>query len=487
MRGRAFRGTPNSMALWQPWIAPAHTQHSGFLLGFNLRTGKKVHLFPWTMPTNSTTCQIEGEKNAGKSTFMKTVVPRALGFQARDVLGEPVLMRARLNARKSDRGVSEIAPLSEALHTPVYDLNESGGINLFGLFTEETDIIEVTINIVQEVKGGYLGEKVSLAIMVAVRHMMKEMASIASPSVLEQILRSLTVNDFVAYHKENRSNMLSQFESELRERPMLRQQLQINNDELSVASDCVSAAIVAADCLAQLLYGNYGNVFKGNNSLYDVLSDELTTLNWENLPENAQTVLEAVLMKAESAAIVMKKNRKEGAKDLSRIIPHINMSDEEGGAMKSLMHARFAADRQNKSRAYPTADFRAVQYYSQVTEAGSVGSEIRGLAKEIELGVGYRIIFRQPNDTDFLQRFSKLGMSDPDVEFLPKLEQGQAALWIRDQPPLFFQHVVLSTDYPIIVSNSARMSMSDPTPLAENETYNERLRLRKERELSEVG
>ncbi|HEY8886148.1 MAG TPA: hypothetical protein VIM31_01460 [Candidatus Microsaccharimonas sp.] len=474
------------MALWQPWIAPTHMQHLGFLLGFNLRTGKKVHLFPWTMPTNSTTCQIEGEKNAGKSTFMKTVVPRALGFQARDVYGEPTLMRARLNARKSERGVSEIAPLSDALHAKVYDLNESGGINLFGLFVEETDIIEVTINVVQEVKGGYLGEKVSLAIMVAVRHMMKQMKNIASPSVLEQVLRYLTVDDFVAYHKENRANVLTQFESELKDRPTLRNQLQISNNELNVASEYVSAAIVAADCLAQLLYGNYGNVFKGNNSLYDVLSDQLTTLNWENLPSNAQTVLEAVLMKAESAAIVMSKNKQEGAKDLSKIIPHINMSDEEGGAMKSLMHARFAADRQNKSRAYPTADFRAVQYYSQVTEAGADGSEIRGLAKEIELGVGYRIIFRQPNDTDFLHRFSRLGMSDPDVEFLPQLGQGQAALWVRDQPPLFFQHVVLSTDHSVIQTNSARSSMADPTPLTENLVYNERRALAEKRAVSLV-
>lgn len=150
------------------------------------------------------------------------------------------------------------------------------------------------------------------------------------------------------------------------------------------------------------------------------------------------------------------------------------MSDEEGGAMNSLMHAEAVADFINKSRAYPTADFRAVQYYSQITEAGDAGSRMRGLARQIDLGIGCRIIFRQPDDEDFLQRFSKLGMADVDVSFLPRLKQGQAVIWIRDHPPLYYQHVITTPEIPLIQSNSARTAMSEGVPVWNSEEFTRR-------------
>ena len=476
MRGRAFKGTPTSVAPWQPWIAPSPLQEKGIPLGFGLRTGKMIVFHPWSLPTHSTTFQIEGEKDSGKSTFMKTVMPRLLGLQATDAYGNPTLMRGRINSRKSENGIAEFEPLTRALYSPTYDLGAEASINLFGLFRREADIIEVAINIAQEINGGPIGEHVAHAYMVGIRKMLHDMRDIASPSVLEIVLRKLTLEDFKDYHRANNSEVMAQFADELALRPDLRNQLEITDSEIAVGVKDLDGATQAANYLGQLLRGNYGRAFGGNHSLQDVLSQQLVTLDWENMPENARVLLEAVIRKAEASAIVWSQDPANRGSDLTTIVPHINMSDEEGGAMKSLMHVRFTADRQNKSRAYPTADFRAVQYYSQVTQAGDANSELRGLAQEIELGVGCRIIFRQPNDTDFLQRFSRLGLSDPDVAFLPQLGVGQAMFWVRDRPPVYFQHVVTTAEMPLIQSNSRRKKMNEGTPVWDNPTFQDRAR-----------
>jgi hypothetical protein len=384
--------------------------------------------------------------------------------------------RGRINSRKSEQGVAEFAPLSNALASPVYDIGQQGSINLFGLFVEEADLIEVAINLAHEIAGSKLPAQASIAIMVAMRQLITQVPDAISPTMLEVVLRKLTINDFEDYHRSNRDNALKQFDQQLKERPDLLNQLSIVMPEGTVGDSNLWAARQAADCFSQLVNGNYGRAFGGTNSLYDVLSQQLVTLNWENLPTNAQNILEAVLLKAEASAIVQAKRSLGDNRDLSLIIPHVNMSDEEGGAMKSLMHARFMAERQNKSRAYPTADFRAVQYSSQITQAGDEGSELRGLAQEIENGVGCRIIFRQPNNNvELLERFSRLGMSDLDIELLTRLKRGQAFMLLRDYPPLLFQTVITPDEYELVQTNSARTNMATVTPVWDSETFRERV------------
>lgn len=467
MRGQAFKGNPGSLSLWQPFVTPRHPQAEGIPLGYELRTGKIVMFYPWTLPTHSTTFQIEGEKNSGKSTFMKVILPRLLCLQAADAYGNRTKMRGRINSRKSEQGVAEFAPLADALATPIYDIAAEGAINLFGLFSQEADIVELAIDIVEEVSGQKPAPHVAIALMVAVQSIMASKHVVITPELLEIRLRSLTIVNFQHYHDNTRANLYEDYRELLGAQPSLASDLGLLETAREERRDYIAAAQMAADCFSQLIRGNYGGAFGGKNSLYDVLSEQVVALNWENLPDNAQTILEAVLMKAEASAIVQSKRMIGGERDLSRIIPHINLSDEEGGEMKSVMHARATANRQNKSRAYPTAEFRAVQYYSQVTKAGSAGSELRSLAEEIENGVGCRIIFRQPNDVDFLQRFSRLGMSDTDVAILPHLQTGQAMLWLRDHPPLVFQTVLTPSELPLVQSNSARSAMSASFPMWE--------------------
>lgn len=460
MRGRAFRGSPLAMAAWQPFVTPRPLQYRGIPIGIDLQSGRVVVFHPFGLPTHSTTFVAEGEKESGKSTFMKSLILRSAMLKAWDVYGCPTAWRTRVNSRKSEQGVAEYSLVTEKLHSTVYDIAHGAAINPFGLFTREVDVIDVAISLVQEVAGRKVGEKVSMAIMAALRGIFtSDLRKRVSPAILEIRLRAMTEADFVAYIADNHNRYFKTLQDSSEDTQRLMQQLQITNTNPVIDSSYLEAARFAADCYAQLLYGDYGGVFAGTESLYDVLVKPMLTLDWENLNDKARAILEAVLLKAEASAMSYKKGDDTEGRDLTRILPHLNISDEEGGAMKSLMHLRYEAEKQNKSRMYPTASFRAVQYHTQLTQAGGEGTEMRALAQEIELGVGCRIIFRQPNDPSFLQRFSQLGMSDYNVSLLPQQTRGQAMIFIRDHPVIRFQHILLPSEVPLVQTNSARKRM----------------------------
>ena len=206
----------------------------------------------------------------------------------------------------------------------------------------------------------------------------------------------------------------------------------------------------------------------------NVLMRRVVLLDTEDLPENANTMLESVMMKAETSAIQYDESIIGTDKDRTRIIPHLNISDEEGVAMKSLMHVRYLANFEARARAYATTRWRLYQYSSQVTQAGSVGSEIRSLAAEIDRGVGARFIFRQSNDTDTLHRYSQLGLSDHLVSQLPSFDPGQAVLFVKDRPPVTFQHVRLRREIPLTESNFSRLRLSATQPIYEMPNYRQK-------------
>jgi hypothetical protein len=460
MRGRAFRGSPLAIASWQPFITPRPMQKRGVPIGIDLQSGRVVLFHPFGMPTHSSSFVIEGEKESGKSTFMKSLILRSAALQAWDVDGQPTEWRSRVNSRKPEQGVAEYAPVTETLRSTVYDIGRGAAINPLALFTREADVIDVSINLVQEVAGGPVGEKVSMAVMAALRGIfMSNLRDKVSPAILEMRLRNLTKADFVSYIQDNHNRFFKELNASPEDEVRLKKQLQIDTSTPAVDESYVEAARFAADCFTQLLYGDYGGIFAGTESLYEVLSNPMLTLEWENVNDKSRAILEAILMKAEASAMSYTQAELATGRNPARIIPHASFGDEEAGAVKLLMHLRYEAERANKARMYPTASFRAVQYYVQLTDVGSAGSEMRTLAREIELGVGARILFRQPSDPDFLERFSKLGMSDFNVSLLHQQTQGQMMIYVRDQPVLRVQHVLFPSEVPLVKTNSVRDRM----------------------------
>jgi hypothetical protein len=305
------------------------------------------------------------------------------------------------------------------------------------------------------------------------------------PVLLEQILRGLTLDDFQKFYTDDNNLVHKILEEETQAFPKTLKELQLSptdvgddrpemQDVFTFESRHLQSARQAADIFLEFTRG-FNGVFRGTDDLYDVLCQSTAGLDWYNLPEGSAEIIESALMKAEANALSYKKDSRKGGFDLTKIIPHASFSDEEGEAMNSVFHARFKAQRTNKLRSYPTAVFEAQQYHIQGTQVGDFNSEHRKFAAEIELGVGTYVIFKQPDDSEYLGKYRQRGLPEEYVKLLPKLSRGQAVLFVPGRTPLRFNHFLLPSEVPLINTTEASQQMNNPTPLSEMKEWESRI------------
>jgi hypothetical protein len=471
MRGRVFRGNPESMAAYQPFVGARSLQNKGVPVGPKSHLADLMFFHPFQLPNETVTIVVDGEKGVGKSVFAKSMIMRCSTLQARNTKMQLEKWRTRITSRRSEQGVAEYEAVAKFLHATVFKLGKGNRINLLGLLDNPTDVINASVNIVQQIGQRWNDVRIGPAITIAVYKLFKESPDLVGELMISEVLRGLTLVDFENYRKTTRDLAMANFKDEFEANPLLRSQLNLDYDVTSVDESFVDAAVHAADCFDVLMGSEYGDVFGGKVSLRHVLMQRVVMLDTELIPEIANTVLESVIMKAEATAIQYSEETAGTDKDMTRLIPHLNISDEEGIATKSLMHVRFSVNFEAMARAFATSRWRLYQYNTQRFQAGSADSELRGLAQELDKGVGARFIFRQSDDTDVLERFSRLGLSDQLVEQLPYLEQGEAVLFVKDRPPVRFHHRLVEQEKPLVESNFSRKRVSSTQPIYEMEDY----------------
>jgi len=485
MSGRTFRATTEAAALWQTGIIPAELQSHGCIIGYEQVTGKLVKFWPYSLNAEANYIRFEGMKGKGKSTLMKSLMVRLPIFQARNVERELETFRTRVSSRKPNAGLAEYEPILNMLGTTAHDLAGGKGINIFGLFKTEGEVALFAIYLARLLTNENLPTSVRIAILAGVNKMFTNSNTKAHPVVLEAILRGLTLPDFQKFYTEGNKLVYDILEQENEAFPTTMKELSLRpNDVSGYRPEVITAqsfqtmhtqaAIQAADIFLEFTRG-FNGVFKGTDDLYDVLCEPTVGLDWYNLPEGAAEIIESALMKAEANALSYKKDGNQSGLDLTKIIPHASFSDEEGEAMNSVFHARFKAQRTNKLRSFPTAVFEAQQYHIQGTEAGDAGSEHRKFAAEIEFGVGAYVIFKQPDSSDYLEKYRQRGMPDEYVELLPRLEAGQAVLFVPGRMPLRFNHFLLPSEVPLINTTEASEQMNTHTALSEMKEWKERI------------
>ena len=485
MSGRSFRATTEAAAMWQPGIIPEELQKKGAVLGFEQVTGKLVKIWPYSLNADAHYIRLEGMKGEGKSTQLKSLIVRLPLFQARDVNKNFETFRTRVSSRKPNAGLAEYEPILNLLGTTAHDLAGGNGINIFGLFKSEGEIALFAIYLARHLTNDDLTTSERISILAGVHKMFQDSTRNPHPVILEEILRGLTLWDFEKFYRNDSQLMHKVLEKETEAFPTTINELELapkNIGDDRPEEDTVSSfesrhlhsAKRAADIFLEFTRG-FNGVFKGTDDLYDVLCDASVGLDWYNLPEGAAEIIESALMKAEANALSYKKEDLKDGLDLTKIIPHASFSDEEGEAMNSVFHARFKAQKVNKLRSYPTALFEAQQYHIQGTQAGDEGSTHRKYADEIEFGVGAYIIFKQPDDSTYLEKYSRRGLPDEYVELLPKLNKGQAILHVPGRMPLRYNHFLLPSEVPLINTTEASQQMNNPTPLSEMAEWTERI------------
>jgi hypothetical protein len=498
IKSAAMPGVPESAALLQPWVTSPPLCDVGMLLGPSMETRDPELFHPWRLKEqrriHSTIFEITAQKDHGKGVLAKWIQAGLMKFQAGlGPDGYPEVMRVRNNDRKREKQEPEYGPITEFFGGEVVSLNRAGLINVFDILPgmSELDLIDIAINVAEDVRGLPLTDHMTLAIQVGVWRMLTQSRGIASPEVLEVILRSLDLSDVQAYFDRTNENVLSMFEdyrgrkseeelswlklcmgydpSELtirvNDKDVDAERKEINFTEGQFRHD----AGVASTLYGQLLRGNYGRVFGGMNSLLDKLGAPMVDFDWTDVPPKAATMLEALFFKWQDIAM--------GSPELEHILPHLDIGDEEHEAFNNLMHVRYYSSYIAKARQLKTARFIVTQFESDLLMAGEPGSEIRRHAEKIIRGIAGRFIGQMEKDDETKHRLSQLGISEYDIEFLTIIPMGCFGVTLQGEPIRFVQVIPPPTILKLAETNSAAKAMTETVHWQSIESVRERAQL----------
>ncbi len=485
MRAQTFPGTPATSVLWQPWIAPGQllARIGGVPLGPDLRTHELVVIDPPMLQQmriiHSMIINIFGEKDGGKTTLMRTLCVRLMRLQAGLHRGEPVPMRGRIHSRKPE-GVetdgdtpdedqvseeSEYKALSDCLHSEVFSPAKMGSVNLFDprMNMRYADLLQEAINLCELMGETILSGIEPFVLQIGVWKMQQQFKAFAAPQLLQSVVMTLDPDtDVDAYFDATNGDMLKDFEDELLEDPDLAVQLKatMSRPRNINKQDFMDAAGKVAAYLSQVTHGVTGSIFRGTGSLYDIMSGDMTTIDWDGVDGKARSALSSMLWKWQ-----------ELNPDLR---PHINLNEEAGIWLRSLMEARYQFNYVKRARAYQTIDISSTQYRSDISNIGAPGSELRSLGEGILLGSGLQLFTRQPENDAVLNDLSQLGISDLDLEFMTNLPVGCFGIKAPKRSISFFQLALTKEDWKYNHGNQATASMINRQNVWDNQKFVER-------------
>lgn len=464
-KGRLFNAPPRSAAQWHPFSAPAPLCKSGIPLGINLRTRRIVMFDPWMMKMlgilHSLMILVLGQKGFGKSTLLKTLAIRLAMLQAGQTSGIPNAMRIRMHDRRRETGFGENKLVMDYLWGENIVLNRAQSINLLDLSigTNIWDILDIMVNACELASGRQLENHQPLALQVGVHKLLEHDPRLVSLELLENIIRNLKLIDIDEYYRASDNQLLASYNERFAGRPELLQQLgqSLNGKHHVVESEFQHDASLVAGYIGRILYGEYGRIFGGTRPLDQLLNHPVANWDWSGLTDKARQLLIAMQWKWQM--IAHDNNRTD-------LIPHVNTGDEDHELMSSLMHVRYWAAYSAKARAFSTADFQATQYLSQISQAGAEGSEIRGLAGNILRGVGcYFLGHIGENDTDAEDAYSRLGVSDQDIDVLRQGNPGCFGILVPGHKLTYYQHVITPIEATLVQTNAANDAMVDRVPV----------------------
>lgn len=452
--GKTLQGTPESAALMSPFVTPASPHPQGVLIGlelmFNFPVPLDLYLARQLRLTHSARYQVSGQLDSGKSAFMKALARRTARMKAFDDPDDPTPVDLRVLIH--DRKMGEYRALTETLHSTVIRIGGNERFNPFDprLSMGEVHMVDIAANLCEMAKGNPLTGYEPLALQIGVYMMLQTHQHAPSIERLETIIMNLTADDIRAYYRSNSIVLSAATDQSTTETMAHRmERFQSNQPEkigtLNVGNFMDEAGLVAS-YLGQLRAGRFGRVLGGEASMFDRLTQRVTTIEWEESNQQAQDAVEGILWKWRSVA---KYNR-----DLIKLIPHLEIGDEEGKARgRSPLHLRFMSEAMRDARALHTAGLYATQFVTDTNIAGGDDPSLQAMAEGIENAVAGRIIFQQPNEPAILERLAHYGFSDLDAERVTRMPPFCAAFKLPYQPPIFLRTVLTASDRNITYSN----------------------------------
>lgn len=475
---------PSAAALMFPFITRSHPDAdvTAIDLGPNLAGRGSFWLAPWLMQQQgvikATNCEISGDVNCGKSSLAKSMGLEFAGLQGAPLDGHPQYMTVRYNDRREEGKKGEYSSTVESVHGLVVPLRNYR-INPFDpgvIQATEVDMIETAVSLAEIAKTSGLVGYEGFVQQVAINQMLRQ--GVRDPHVLEQKLRTLNTQGIKDYYAESDSQLLADLKEKYADRPELVAQLGIEMEQPAFIDEyeIQKAAAYMATLWRDIVGPKFGYAFGGNTPLDSVFINRIASYDASGMLPHVETAMNTLFMQYESIGI--------REQDL-RIIPDVSFTDETGVKMENVAFARAREHRARMARRSKEAAFTMTQYVTDTVNAGEPGSPLRRHAEAIDKAIGFRIIGRQLNRPDIVQRLRELEFSKPDIEFITTdMENYCFAFKANGWPPVFFRRHIGKDMKKLVETNTASASMTQPIPLSSDPAAAARIERIRQAELS---
>lgn len=373
-----------------------------------------------------TSVQFLGDRDSGKTAAAQVFAARNSALKAVD----GIRRRVSVDDTRRNAGVPEYKAFAEGLGGRHIDLakyrinflDPKMGMNA----TEQHGVIRAMGETISH-RELSLNERVAL--MVGLHVMNIEAANHASPNLLQPIMSTLGLSDYEHYVRSRNDQTLqgignAAIQEKLRQR--LSGKLNMTANQFRQACESISEMML-------LLLEEYGGIFGGTNSLYDILSDPVVALDFTELDDDTIPLVEMLLWMWRNAAV---------RRHDHNLMAHIELHDENWKRWESLTYGRNMVNHLKKIRGSGAAIIKIMHRPSDVDQVGEIGSRQHSLAmtglRETDV---WFIGKTQHSDFDSLSRFVRLPKRYLDM--LPTLGKGDFIVKIGELMSPFRMHLDL--------------------------------------------
>ncbi len=469
---RTFKGTPRTAALWQPFVSAPHPgTDTGEPWGLNMETkcwycGDEMELRELGI-INGTMWRVDGVRESGKSSFVKYRIRMAAGKQAGvdPLTGRPHWLRTLGLDGKPEGGRPEMQDVFESIGGEIIDpLAGDRKINPYD--PELNDLISMvdkTRTIAELVLKRKPQGYEALAALVGTALMFHKFRRVAKPELLGDIFNGLTKSDAEEFYAERHTSLVEQAREMLTQSSngtvegdlaFIAELEALGNKSSNLPEDeFARAAATMASVMTRFTGEEFDNAFGGGSSLHQQLSGRAVLIDRSRMSAQTREAFDTFYNGWLTFALVH--NRID-------LVPHLRVSEEIQADFESAAYLRALDNLSRKSRAFHMVDIGLTQFGRQLNLVGHPDSEIRQLAKSINMGVTLRAMFRQPYDPDVLDYLvNTVRLSDEDAFLTTGLQQGCYALKIGEQPVLWLQNIIPPSILQDIDTNSVVRRMRE--------------------------
>lgn len=485
MSSRMYSGTSDVTAHFNPWTqnAPVLMREGGFV-GFQRGTGTPVFINPQGNVAEglvkSGNIAIIGPKRIGKDTLCKCLATILGGMQAGvKADGTHIVPSTWVYDLKREAGRGEWTKVAKFYRKDSTVFAKDGRFNLTAHHDGVTaDHHAQLINLVLRAQTGLQPTSYQLLGLQMVIDRFHEFEAPFDPSMVAHHMHRLTKADLKAYMDNGLDDFKERYAERMRtdekfarfmapvfmEAPSIVLHEDLFNRFRQEVVDYASA-LIGLTTIAE-----YGKIWTGTDSIYDLMGRRLCHWDLNGLNELASNSMELAL---EFAQRVLSG---EGEGD-SPLMPHYVFYDEQGSALTSEPHAALRAEMSRKKRATKGIEFSVYQEFDAPLKIGDAGSALREHGRTIYEGTDAFLISQIPDDDDIKDLIVRKGATDYEAYVMTKQEQGQWAFLAKGYAVEFFDHYVSSVQLPLIDTESAARLAAQRRDVTDTAVYQQRMRV----------